>query len=113
MYKNVLIIYFSGTGNTRLYARSIANNFKKYDLTAQETQPPAVEPAESPKEEYAFLFFKCCKLISKQGLQIIQDLKGAYPKRKLTTGVDHEKRCNDFDRSRSDRYGHRPPYRIW
>ena len=68
---------------------------------------------ESPKEEYAFLFFKCCKLISKQGLQIIQDLKGAYPKRKLTTGVDHEKRCNDFDRSRSDRYGHRPPYRIW
>lgn len=32
MYKNVLIVYFSGTGNTRLYARNIANHFKKYDL---------------------------------------------------------------------------------
>ena len=29
----------------------LIKNYKKYDLTAQETQPPAVEPAESPKEE--------------------------------------------------------------
>ena len=39
---------------------------------------------EFPEEEFDFLFFKCCKLISKQGLYVIQDLKGAYPKRKLT-----------------------------
>lgn len=39
---------------------------------------------EFPEEEFVFLFFKCCKLIPKQGLQVIQDLKETYPRRKLT-----------------------------
>lgn len=38
---------------------------------------------EFPEEEFVFLFFKCCKLFSKQGLYVIDDLKKAYPKRKL------------------------------
>ena len=54
---------------------------------------------EFPEDEFVFLFFKCCKLFSKQGLYVIDDLKkvierkdGAFTQlrvRNTDTGVDH------------------------